>query len=62
MVRTVAIWVFGLLAAAIIGGVAGSAYDFTPNPYNDRLGQLLGAVAGMCVFACVNLWLGARPK
>ena len=52
--RTVAIWVCGLLACAIIGGLIGSG--LAP-PYTYDWG-VWGALAGMLAFACLRLWLG----
>jgi hypothetical protein len=57
-VRTFAIWLFGLLAALIIGGFLGSIYDKTFNEYSLSSGDgtVFGAIAGMCIFACFRLW------
>jgi hypothetical protein len=49
IVRAIAIWFFGLLAAGIIGWGAGK-----------MMGQYLeagGMVAGLSAFACLRLWL-----
>ncbi|MGY3034755.1 hypothetical protein ACVIIV_003925 [Bradyrhizobium sp. USDA 4354] len=55
--RTFGIWVFGLLASAIFGGLIG-----------DRLytgigtdGGFFGILAGAFAFACMRLWLG-QPR
>jgi hypothetical protein len=58
MVRTIAVWIFGLTASAIIGGFLGSAYDSVFNHYADigGAGLLFGAIAGVCLFACLQLW------
>lgn len=62
MGRTLAIWVFGLLAGAIIGGFLGSMYDAAANPYGGGVGPLFGTLGGMCAFACLRLWLAPRPS
>jgi hypothetical protein len=51
MMRTAAIWVFGLLAAALFGGII-SAWLI------HDLG-VVGMLAGMFAFACLRLWLAA---
>ena len=56
--RTVGIWVFGLLASAIIGGVIGGVLD---GPYSYDRG-FLGVFAGMFTFACARLWLGQQAQ
>jgi hypothetical protein len=58
MGRTIAIWVFGLLASAIIGGLVGSRLQ---PPYSYDWG-MWGALAGMFAFACLRLWLAAPSK
>jgi uncharacterized membrane protein YeaQ/YmgE (transglycosylase-associated protein family) len=59
MVRTIAIWVFGLLASAIVGGVIGMmAVDLTHDPGTGWL----GALAGIFGFACLRLWLAAPSR
>jgi hypothetical protein len=59
--RTFGIWVFGLLASAIGGGLLASLLD--TNPYNSGPGNApLGVLAGMFTFACVRLWLGQSSK
>ena len=60
--RTFAIWTFGLLAALIIGAFLGSIYDNIYNKYEGGIGFLAGAIAGMCIFACLRLWLAPKPK
>jgi hypothetical protein len=56
--RTFGIWVLGLLASAIAGGLVG-----------DRLytggggdGGAYGILAGAFAFACARLWLGQRGE
>jgi hypothetical protein len=53
MARTVAIWISGLLASAIIGGGIGSHV----HPYD---GEASGAVAGLLAFTCLRLWVRSR--
>jgi hypothetical protein len=62
MARTIAIWIFGLLASAIIGGFAGSLAGRLGgmSPYAGT--ELWGALAGMFTFACFRLWLAAPSK
>jgi len=60
IVRTFAIWVFGLLAAMIIGGFLGSIYDNTYNQSLPSLAPFFGAVGVMCIFACLRLWLSPK--
>lgn len=57
--RTAAIWIFGLLAALIVGALIGSQLD---SNYGSDKG-FFGAIAGMLAFACFRLWFGGRaPK
>jgi len=58
MARTVAIWIFGLLASAIIGGLVGSRLE----PMYSYDWGVWGALAGMFAFACLRLWLAAPSK
>lgn len=62
MARTIAIWIFGLLASAIIGGFAGifAGHFSEMSPYAGT--ELWGALAGMFAFACLRLWLTAPSK
>jgi hypothetical protein len=55
--RSIGIWVFGLLASAIVGGILASR--LTP-PYESDWG-VWGALAGTFAFACLR-WLGAPKK
>lgn len=50
--RTFFIWLFGLLAGAIFGGILGSHLS------GDG-GVLLGFLGGMLAFACFRLWFAA---
>jgi hypothetical protein len=49
MAKSVAVWGFGLLAAAIFGGMVGSR--LVPGD-----GPLLGVLGGLFAFACARLW------
>ena len=59
--RTFGIWLFGILASAIIGGViggvAGSRLD---DIGTGELMIILGMLAGVFSFACIRLWLTSR--
>jgi hypothetical protein len=57
--RTTAIWVFGLLASVLVGGLIGAWVDA---PYHSGWGPLLGALAGLSTFPCVRLWLAERRE
>jgi heme/copper-type cytochrome/quinol oxidase subunit 3 len=59
MGRTIAIWIFGLLASAIIGGLVGSRLE---PAYSSNDWGVWGALAGMLTFACLRLWLAAPSK
>jgi hypothetical protein len=59
MARTIAIWIFGLLASAVIGAwinalVNEYTHSYTPDGF--------GVIGGMCAFACVRLWLASPQK
>jgi hypothetical protein len=55
-VRTVAIWIFGLLAGAICGGMLGEILL----PYD--AGAFWGMLGGLFTFACARLWFApAKP-
>lgn len=54
MVRLIAIWVFGILAAAIFGGLVG-------NFLVRGDGGIFGFIGGACAFVCARLWL-AKPS
>ena len=49
MLRTIAIWVFGLLGSAILGMLLGA--------YLLEGGAGLGLIAGLALFTCLRLWL-----
>lgn len=55
MGRTIAIWVFGLLASAIVGAVGGSQLNMPD-------GGFWGLLAAMFAFACLRLWLSSSKK
>jgi hypothetical protein len=57
--RTFGIWVFGLLASAIVGAIVGSHFDDIVHP---RDMGFWGALASMLGFACLRLWFGQSPK
>jgi hypothetical protein len=54
-VRTFGVWLFGLLASGIFGGMIGNQF-FYPD------GGFFGLVGGMCTFACVRLWLSPKRE
>jgi len=56
MLRTIAIWVFGLLASAIVGGFIG--YQMGGGEVFWAI--LLGALGGLFAFACARLIFAAR--
>lgn len=53
--RRIAIWVFGILASGIFGGLIGQQLD-----YSD--GGTWGFLGGTFAFACARLWLTDRPR
>lgn len=56
--RTFGIWLFGLLASALIAGALGSALD---GPYSSDKSFWL-AIGGMFAFSCFRLWAAAEWK
>jgi hypothetical protein len=58
IMRIFGIWLFGLLAGAIAGGIVGAWLD---TGY-EHTGWFFGMFAGLFGFACVRLWLGQNPK
>lgn len=52
MARRIAVWVFGVLASGIFGGLIGEKLDYD--------GGFWGFLGGTFAFACVRLWLGER--
>jgi hypothetical protein len=63
-VRTFGIWVFGLSAAAIVGAILAATLARVANPYAYGNGEdaIFGMVGGMCLFACLRLWLAPNSK
>ena len=58
MIRTIGIWLFGLLASGIVGGLIGAM--LTPNHRNLQVwGETRGVLAGLLAFTCLRLWLDA---
>ena len=57
MLRTIGIWVFGLLASAIIGAMIGAFMGALVDGDN---WWFYGFWAGLFGFACIRLWLGPR--
>ena len=57
MLRTIGIWVFGLLASALIGGMIAARLE---TGFYSRGSESWGAVAAMCAFACLRLWLAPK--
>lgn len=55
--RTFGIWLFGLLASAIVGGMVGNKMGSDGNVLGDP-SAVFGMLAGMFAFACLRLWLG----
>ena len=58
-VRTVGIWVTGLLASAIIGFAIGAYFQ---RPNSPSGGALWGMLAALGIFTCARLWLDGRAK
>ena len=54
VVRTIALWVCGLLASASIGGAIGAIVTTYAHSRSDGF---LGMFGGMFTFACLRLWL-----
>ena len=54
MIRTIAIWVFGLLGSGIAGNLIGGALAYD--------GGIEGFFAGAFGFACLRLWLTTSPQ
>ena len=55
---SVALWVCGLLASAIVGGFVGSLLE---RPYSSGAGMFWGAGTGVGLFAwtCARFWLAS---
>lgn len=52
--RSLGIWIFGLIGAAIFGGFAGNYLSQGQDQVS------FGMIGGMCVFACARLWAESR--
>ena len=50
MTKAIPIWIFGMLASGIFGGLIGH-WLWAP------IGQPLGSLGGIFAFACLRLWL-----
>ncbi len=55
MGRRIAIWVFGLLASGIFGGLIGRQFAHIEGAY-------WGVLGGAFAFACVRLWLADQSR
>jgi hypothetical protein len=53
VLRVVALWVFGLLASGIFGGMIGSRFGSEYSDYG-----VWGFLCGVFAFACARLWFG----
>jgi hypothetical protein len=66
VMRTLGIWLFGLPASGLIGGLLGSLIDIAGGwGFNGTLGYggFFGCFAGALSFGCLRLWLGeARAR
>ena len=56
--RTVGIWVFGLLASAIIGFAIGAYFQ---RPYGPSGGALWGMIAALGIFTCARWATSGKP-
>lgn len=54
LMRTAAIWVFGLLGSGILGLLVGDSLS----PHGG--GGVLGFTGAALAFACARLWLGSK--
>jgi hypothetical protein len=73
-VRTVGIWVSGLLASFIVGAFIGSIFDHVYSgvpaigpPHlafmaSFNANALMGGIAGLLAFTCARLWLASGPN
>ncbi len=55
LMRTIFIWIFGLLGSGLFGSLIGGALD---SGYS-KDGNFFGFIGGLCLFACFRLWLGS---
>lgn len=53
MARKIGIWIFGLLASGIFGGLIGHQLEYLE-------GGIWGFLGGAFAFACLRLWLADR--
>ena len=53
-IRTVGIWVFGLVASAMIGFAIGAYFQLPDGPSG---GALWCMIAALGIFTCARLWL-----
>jgi hypothetical protein len=53
--RTTGIWLFGLIASAMIGGMIGHYF------YGESM-DIFSGLTGMAVFACARLWLASPSR
>jgi hypothetical protein len=62
MIRTIAIWVSGLLASGIFGYLV--TYNLFYRVVGSKFGDLhvWGIIGGMFAFACLRLWLATPSK
>jgi len=72
--RTVGIWVSGLLASFIVGAFVGSIFDSAysgvpaigPPPLAFMAGfnanAFMGGIAGLLIFTCARLWLAGKSR
>jgi len=60
--RTFAIWIFGLLASMIVGGMIGAQLDALHHDFFGSIYWFWGILAGDFIFACLRLWLAAPTK
>ena len=58
-IRSIGIWIFGLIASALIGAFIASRLG-PHGSVNEYFNY--GLIAGACAFACTKLWLGKRPN
>jgi hypothetical protein len=66
LVRTIAIWVCGLAASAIVGGGIGSGISGVVGAIGDTSdaasnAEAWGIVAGLLGFTCARLWATSKP-
>lgn len=54
LARAIGIWLSGLLACGIVGGMAAEAVKYGSGPG--------GAIAGLLAFTCIRLWATERRE